>query len=190
MIWLLSLIFYLIGSLSFAIIIAKCCHRDDPRHAGSKNAGATNMMRIYGRKLGIITFILDFLKAFLPLLLIKIMGMAITWQAWCLVMLLAGHIYPVFFRFKGGKGVASLVGGLYAIASPLAWLLSVIWALIFAMTRQASTASLISMLPMAILGSLYYPSLTGYWLAYAAIIIFTHRANIQRLCLGQEMTLR
>jgi glycerol-3-phosphate acyltransferase PlsY len=110
MFWLLALLAYLLGSLSFAIVLSRLTGRPDPRMGGSGNAGATNMLRLAGKKLAILTLLGDLCKGLLPVLVARALGLDLQAQAWIGLCSVIGHLYPVYFRFRGGKGVATAAG--------------------------------------------------------------------------------
>lgn len=109
MFWLLALLAYLLGSLSFAIVLSRLSGSPDPRSSGSGNAGATNMLRLAGRKMAILTLLGDLCKGLLPVLLARLAGLDLQEQAWVGVCAVLGHLFPVYFRFQGGKGVATVL---------------------------------------------------------------------------------
>lgn len=110
MFWLLTLLAYLIGSLSFAILLSRLAGIPDPRAGGSGNPGATNMLRLAGKRLAICTLFGDLLKGLLPVLLAASLDMSVQQQAWIGLAAVCGHLYPLYFRFRGGKGVATAAG--------------------------------------------------------------------------------
>src|SRR5690606_27281293 len=123
MFWLLAILAYLLGSLSFAILLSRLVGAPDPRANGSGNPGATNMLRVAGRRMAILTLLGDVLKALLPVVLAGLFGFSLQDQAWIGLAAVVGHLYPVFFHFRGGKGVATAAGmllGLYPLAALLA----------------------------------------------------------------------
>ena len=111
MFWLLALLAYLLGSLSFAILLSRLNGSPDPRMSGSGNAGATNMLRLAGRKLAVLTLLGDLCKGLLPVLIANLAGLELQQQAWIGLCAVIGHLFPVYFCFRGGKGVATAAGG-------------------------------------------------------------------------------
>ncbi len=183
-----SIIAYLIGSLSSAIIVARCLNLPDPRLQGSRNPGATNMLRIGGKRAAAITLIGDAAKGFIPVLFTKIVLLDPTIVACVAFAAFLGHLFPLYFRFQGGKGVATLLGCLLALAWPvaLAWMLA--WLLVAAIFRYSSLAALIAsvLAPVFIwldTGSL--PYLTAVTVMVVMLLI-RHHENIQRLLAGTE----
>ena len=190
---------YLLGSINSALIVSRLTRGDDIRAHGSGNAGTSNMIRTYGKAAGLATATGDLLKAVAAVLLARaafsLAGTAPGLDPAYIIGLfvLIGHIYPVFFRFKGGKGVMPAVG-VILVADPLAFvILLAIAAVVFLLTRTMSIVSLAGAgaLPPVVLvlglvrgESPLYPVLMT--LAYAAIVFFAHRENIARLRNGTE----
>lgn len=187
---------YLLGSISNAVWIGKCFYGVDPRTQGSKNAGATNAVRVLGAKAGGAVFALDALKGVAAVLLAHLSSYApATPSYYNLQMVLAlaavlGHMWPIFAGFKGGKGVATFAGALCVITPlPIAILLGV-FIVVFVATRYVSVGSLTVavLLPIVtrfVCGVEYLP-ITLFYCLVMLIIIFTHRKNIARLIAGTE----
>ena len=202
MIWpfLATLAAYLIGSLSFAVIVSRAMGLSDPRTYGSGNPGATNVLRSGSKPAAIVTLLLDAAKGWLPVMLVKWFGPA--WdlsegtQALAGVAAFLGHLYPVFFAFKGGKGVATAVGVLLAFQPLLALATLLTFAIIVFFTRYVSLASMVA----AVFAPAYYLIGDGVaWTASGAktlaliamglLLIWRHRENIRRLWAGTESKL-
>ncbi len=195
---LVALIAYLLGSLSFAVIISKVLEKDDVRTHGSGNAGMTNMLRTYGKGPAALTLIGDFSKGVVAVLvgrwIFEAMGITVldAGQVAGLFALL-GHIFPVFFHFKGGKGVLTSAG-MIAVINPLVLLLLVIIVVpVIFLTRIVSVGSLLAAVLYPVLTAvvLYVQGLpvlgdTLFATAFGLIVIFMHRENIQRLIHGTE----
>lgn len=184
---LLSLIAYLIGSLSSAIIVCKLFNLPDPRTQGSMNPGTTNVLRIGGKTPALITLIGDTLKGFLPVLIGHYVGINGFYLGLIAVAALLGHIYPVFFKFQGGKGVATAAGAILAL-SPIVGITAIItWILVAIIFRYSSLAALVATIAtpifMLLLGKISYLLPT---LIITTIIIWKHWNNIQRLRSGSE----
>lgn len=145
MFWLLTLLAYLIGSLSFAILLSRLTGLPDPRASGSGNPGATNMLRLAGRRLAIATLFGDLLKGLLPVLLAARLDLSVQQQGWVGLAAVIGHLYPLYFRFRGGKGVATAAGALLGLYLPAALLAVVAWLAVFRLTRTSSLAALIAL---------------------------------------------
>ncbi len=178
---------YLLGSVNFALVISKFFYRDDIRKYGSGNAGMTNMLRTYGKKAAAGTLLCDMLKAVISvlfgLLVFEYLGAYIA-GLFCVL----GHMFPVFFKFKGGKGVATTAAMVLTI-NPLAFLiLFILFIVIVATTKYVSLGSVICMMIYPILtytlGGAGFPTLFSF--AVAATVIFMHRSNIVRLLNNTE----
>lgn len=185
------IIAYLLGSISTAIVVSKIARTPDPREESSQNPGASNMLRIAGVKYAILTLIGDALKGFiaviLGLLIINVHGIGLGLIALAAV---AGHMFPIYFKFHGGKGVATTLGALLALSPLLGLFTIIIWGVIAGITRYASLASLISSIAMPFIA--LGVDRPGYFIGLAIItilIILRHRSNIQRLCNGTEKRL-
>ena len=193
----LALAGYLFGSLSFAVIVSRVMGLDDPRTYGSQNPGATNVLRSGNKKAALATLLLDALKGYFPVLLVKWYGPAfgLDDEAVAVVAMAAfvGHLWPVFFRFKGGKGVATAAGILFAVEPVLGAAVMGTWLLVAFVTRYSSLAALMA----SVLSPGYY--LFGnevLWQTSAAellsvmvmslLLLWRHKENIGRLLRGQE----
>ena len=174
---------YLIGSISSAVIICKALGLPDPRTQGSKNPGATNVLRVGGKKIAAFVLIFDGLKGAVPVFIGDYYGfglIALTLTALCTFL---GHIFPVFFRFRGGKGVATYLGGLIAINLLVGLIFSLIWLLVAKVLKISSLAALIA----TALSPFYFYLITGDLKSTTIIglisllIFYTHRDNIKRL---------
>ena len=188
---------YLIGSLSFAVIISRVMGLSDPRSYGSKNPGATNVLRSGNKLAAVTTLLLDAVKGWLPMALLQWKGreFGLGDGALAAVGLAAflGHLYPVFFAFKGGKGVATAAGALFGVH----WLLGLAglgtWLLVAYLSRYSSLSALIT----AIAAPLYYllgdrelwyadKSVLLLLVAMGALLVYRHRENIGKLLQGKE----
>ncbi len=202
---------YLLGSINWAIIISYALAHDDIRTHGSGNAGSTNMFRTFGRKAGLLTALGDLLKAVVAVWLgraifrlfavqIAVMSTLASNQVHSIdpgylagLFILLGHIFPAFFRFKGGKGVMPAVGIILAV-NPFAFLIMVGVALpVFLITRTMSLVSIISSIALplvtfglGILRQIDQRVETGNTFVYAILVIVSHRENIKRLLHGTE----
>jgi len=191
---------YLVGSLSFAVIVSRAMGLNDPRTFGSKNPGATNVLRSGSKAAAIITLLLDAAKGWLPVMLVKWFG-----QPWGLgdgtvaavgLAAFLGHLYPVFFKFEGGKGVATALGVLFAINGWLGLATALTWLIIAYFFRYSSLASLVA----AAFAPVYYlfgdrvawyadKSITLAIFVMALFLFWRHRENIGRLLAGKESKL-
>ncbi len=118
MVWLLAILAYLLGSLSFAVLLSRWFGTQDPRASGSGNPGATNMLRVAGKKLAILTLLGDVGKGLLPVLVARWLGLGVMEEAWVGIAAVIGHLYPLYFNFRGGKGVATAAGMLLGLYPP------------------------------------------------------------------------
>ncbi len=191
---------YLVGSLAFAVIVSRLMGLSDPRTFGSGNPGATNVLRSGSKAAAIFTLLLDAAKGLVPVLLVKAWGPAfgrgegtigLVALAACL-----GHLYPVFFRFQGGKGVATFLGAVFGINLLLGVATGATWLIIAYFFRYSSLASLVS----AVFAPVYF--LLGDGIAWSAdrpvvgalcvmalLLVWRHRENINRLVAGTESRL-
>lgn len=191
---------YLIGSLSFAVIVSRVMGLHDPRTYGSGNPGATNVLRSGSKPAAIATLLLDALKGWLPVMLVhwfgKPYGLGDGTLAAVGLAAFLGHLYPVFFRFQGGKGVATALGVLLGISGWLGLATALTWLIIAVFFRYSSLASLVS----AVFAPVYYVLCGGIlWytegpvtaaiVAMALLLVWRHRENIQRLVAGKESRL-
>jgi glycerol-3-phosphate acyltransferase PlsY len=188
---------YLLGSLAFAVIVSRVMGLSDPRTFGSGNPGATNVLRSGNKAAAVATLLFDALKGFVPVLLVKLYGrdwgLGDTTMAMVGLAAFLGHLYPVFFRFQGGKGVATFFGVVFGIHWLLGLATGLTWLLIAFFFRYSSLASLIS----AVFAPTFYLLVSGgAWYAegpvamalfiMALLLAWRHRANIQRLLQGKE----
>tara|TARA_B100000678_G_scaffold107337_1_gene90098 strand:+ start:562 stop:1146 length:585 start_codon:yes stop_codon:yes gene_type:complete len=179
---------YLLGSISAAIIVCKTLGLSDPRTGGSGNPGTTNVMRLYGKKAAFLTLVGDIFKGIIPVLLAKVIVNSEFIIAICGLATFLGHIFPIYFKFEGGKGVATLIGILFATH----WLLGVsyiiTWILTALIFRYSSLAALIAALPIPIY-SYFIEHNNQYTISFAVITIilfWRHKPNIYNLLNGKE----
>jgi len=179
---------YLAGSISSAIIVCRLLGLPDPRGEGSGNPGATNVLRIGGKKAAAITLIGDMLKGIIPVLVAKLLGATLAVQAMVAVAAFLGHLYPVFFAFRGGKGVATAIGVLLGLHWQVGLLTIATWLVIAKVFRISSLAALLSILvtPVYIWWLIPEPSLLAAMLFIAALLFWRHRSNIRNLFQGTE----
>ncbi len=186
---------YLIGSLAFAVIVSRLMGLSDPRSYGSGNPGATNVLRSGNRAAALITLALDALKGYVPVLLVLIFGPRLglaehtpTVAAFTGLAAFAGHLWPVFFRFRGGKGVATAAGALLALNPWLGAATLLSWLIIAAFFRYASLASIVA----ALFAPFYHLLIWGFEAAFIAIaamsllLVWRHEGNIRKLIAGTE----
>ena len=194
---LLTLAAYLVGSLSFAVIVSRVMGLDDPRTYGSQNPGATNVLRSGNKQAAMATLLFDALKGYFPVLLVKWYGPAfgLDDRAVALVAISAfiGHLWPVFFAFKGGKGVATAAGILFGVEPLLGAAVMGTWLIVAFFFRYSSLAALAA----SLFAPAYY--LFGHQIAWqtsdaellavtvmSALLLMRHKDNIARLVSGQE----
>jgi glycerol-3-phosphate acyltransferase PlsY len=188
---------YLIGSLSFAVIVSRVMGLDDPRTYGSQNPGATNVLRSGNKKAAIATLLFDALKGYLPVMWVKVFGpdfglddFAVAWVA---IAAFLGHLWPVFFGFKGGKGVATAAGILFGVEPLLGLATLGTWLIVAFFFRYSSLA--------AVAASLFAPAYYLFgdkvvWqtseaellavLVMSGLLLIRHKENLMRLVSGQE----
>jgi glycerol-3-phosphate acyltransferase PlsY len=160
----------------------------DPRTQGSRNPGATNVLRIGGRLPAAITLLGDVLKGFIPVFAATCLKLDTNTIALVMTAAFLGHLYPVFFRFEGGKGVATLIGCLLGLSWPAGWAFIFTWLLVAMAFRYSSLASLSAAL-IAPLYVWYFTDNSAYYLTtifMSFILIFRHRVNIENLSEGKE----
>jgi len=187
-----ALVAYLVGSLSFAVLVSRAMGLSDPRTYGSGNPGATNVLRSGSKAAAILTLALDALKGYLPVALVVHFGPAhgLGEGTVALVALAAflGHLFPVFFRFRGGKGVATAAGALFGIDPLLGAATLATWIIIAAFFRYSSLASLVA----AVFAPFWRLLIDGAGpiafalIAIALLLVWRHEANIRRLFAGTE----
>ena len=186
--WLFVPSAYLIGSISSAIIICRLMGLPDPREQGSGNPGATNVMRIGVKKAAAITLLGDSLKGLMPVYAANILGLPAELVAATGVAAFIGHLYPVFFGFKGGKGVATSVGVLLGFSWALGFAFMATWFLIYKLGKISSLSALVA----SILSPVFAWFIVGNKAVVAAAIVmmvfllWRHKGNIQRLLAGEE----
>lgn len=194
---LVYLIFsYLLGSVLFAMILTKFMDINDPRSYGSKNAGATNVMRSGNKKAGILTFLGDFIKGLLVVLVAKYVFKNYDnpelYVGVSAILVVLGHIFPVFFNFKGGKGVSTMLGVLFAINYLVGLITVFTWLLVFKIFKISSLSALVALL----LAPIYIFCVTHNYkyfilvLFLSLIVIAKHKDNILKLILRKESSFK
>jgi acyl phosphate:glycerol-3-phosphate acyltransferase len=182
---------YLIGSVSSSIIASRLLHLPDPRTEGSKNAGATNMMRLASKKVAVVVMIGDILKGVAAVVVAKFLGVYGMSLAFVALASVVGHIFPIYFQFKGGKGVATMLGALLALSMNLGLIVLLTWLIVAFAFRYSSLASIVTTISAPIytllMGSHYYfiPVVV-----MAVIIVWKHKGNIERLRTCSEHKLK
>jgi len=180
---------YLLGSISSAIIICKICNLPDPRTKGSGNPGATNVLRIGGKKLAAFVLIFDGLKGAIPVMLAHYFGLTLFELTIILLSAFLGHVFPIYYGFKGGKGVATYLGGLIGLNFFVGLTFSIIWLIVAKVMKISSIAALTATL----LSPIYFYFITTHDVRATMVIFlinlfiyFTHRENIRRIMNGEE----
>jgi len=176
---------YLMGSIPFGLILTKIFLKKDIREIGSGNIGATNVLRTGNKTIAYLTLILDVIKAVIPVLYIKIKFPELIYISSLLVFI--GHVFPVWLKFKGGKGVATYVGILFSINYILAIIFAFSWLIIFFISKYSSIGSILSSLTISIfifLNSSYENEY--FFIIMFVLILYTHRENVKRLINKEE----
>jgi glycerol-3-phosphate acyltransferase PlsY len=189
--WLVLPLAYLLGSLSSAVLISRLYKLPDPREQGSKNPGATNVLRLGGKKAAVLTLIGDAAKGLIPVLAARALGAEPGIVAGAGIAAFLGHLFPVFFQFKGGKGVATALGVLLGFAWPLGLAAAATWITMAALFRISSLAALTAAAatPAYAWFLTHSRELTVATTGLALLLIWRHRANIGRLIRGEETRL-
>lgn len=190
--YLLPVLAYLIGSVSSAILIARLFRLTDPRSVGSGNPGATNILRQGNKTAALLTLLGDVLKGVLPVLVARLLTADPVILALVGGAAFIGHVFPVFFRFHGGKGVATGLGVYLALSWPAGLSLVACWLLVAAAFRYSSLAAIVT--------AALSPLIAAYWMPHpayivmavvvAAVLLWRHKANFQRLVRGEEDKIR
>ena len=179
---------YLFGSVSTAVIVCKLMSLPDPRTEGSGNPGATNVARLGGKKAAALTLTGDVLKGLIPVLIAHAMQASPVILAATALAAFLGHLYPVFFGFRGGKGVATALGVIYGLYWPVGLLTTAIWLAMALLFRYSSLAALIAML-LAPLGFMWLwpePPVIIAVVVMTVLLYWRHRSNIANLLSGKE----
>ncbi len=179
---------YLLGSLSAAILVCKILGLSDPRAGGSGNPGTTNVMRLHGNKAALLTLTGDIIKGIIPVLIAKVIVSSEFIIALSGLAAFLGHIFPIYFKFKGGKGVATLIGVLFATHWLLGAIYVAIWLLTAAIFRYSSLAALIATFSIPVYTYFLEQNLQ-YAISFSiitAILFWRHKSNIYKLFCGKE----
>lgn len=187
---------YLIGSISFAVVVSRLYGLPDPRTFGSRNPGATNMLRGGNRRAALWTLVGDTLKGAVAVALARALlppdAAPEIWLALCALAVFLGHLFPLFFGFNGGKGVATAAGILITLYWPLGLGTLLAWLAVFALTRVSSMAALAAAAAAPVLawGWLGLGPLSAAVTAMSVLLIWRHRSNIRKLLSGEEAAFR
>ena len=179
-----ALISYLFGSIPFGYLFTKILLKKDIRNVGSGNIGATNVLRTGNKSLGYLTLILDIAKAVVPIIYIKFNYPDLVYiSALCAFL---GHLFPIWLKFKGGKGVATFVGILISINIYYALVFGIVWTLTFLISRYSSLSSLFASISIPIYLLIINQSNIIFFIIMFVLIFYTHRENIKRLINKEE----
>jgi len=182
---IIGIISYLMGSIPFGLILTKTFLKKDIREVGSGNIGATNVLRTGNKSIGYLTLVLDILKAIIPVIYVKF-----NYPDYLFVSSLCaflGHVFPIWLKFKGGKGVATYLGILFAINIYFGLIFIIIWLIIFVLSKYSSLSSLVASLsiPIYLIILAKYDQVIFFVIMFV-LIFFTHRENIKRLKNNEE----
>lgn len=184
---LLLIATYLLASVSSAIVICRLFALPDPRTTGSKNPGATNVLRIGSKLPAFLTLLGDVLKGFIPVLAAALLFGEPSFTAWVLFVAFLGHCFPLYYGFEGGKGVATALGSLFAFSWVVGLCTAGLWLFMAFIFRFSSLASLVSLIVCPIFAYVFISSYAAIPLCMLAIIVvYRHRANVVRLWQGTE----
>ena len=183
---------YALGSLCSAVIVCQAAKLPDPRTKGSKNPGATNVLRIADKKYAALVLVADMLKGLLPVWLALVFQLGPFWQAMAGLAAVIGHIYPVFFDFKGGKGVATSLGVLLGLNPPLGLLAMLTWVTVAFFSRYSSLSSLVAITLSPFYALLAFNQQAAFFplIAMALAVLYQHQGNMKRLMDGSESKLK
>ena len=183
-IFIISIICYLMGSIPFGFLLTKFFLKKDIRKMGSGNIGATNVLRTGNKLIGYSTLTLDVLKAIVPLIIIKFNLPEFIFVSSLSIFL--GHVFPVWLKFKGGKGVATYVGMLFCINYILGFVFIISWFIVFILSKYSSLSSMIASLSIPIFCFFIYNENFYFFTMMFILVFFTHRENIKRLINNTE----
>lgn len=184
---LLVVLAYLLGSLSSAVVICRLFGLPDPRTSGSGNPGATNVLRLGGKKAAAMTLVADMLKGLLPTVVAQFAGLPLVWVAAVGLAAVVGHMFPLFFAFRGGKGVATGLGSLLGLHWVTGLLAIAVWLATCLVFRISSLAALVTFVSVPLLFVVSGRQSTAMVLAImSALLFWRHRENIKRILKGEE----
>lgn len=200
---IVAVLSYLLGSLNFGVILSKNLEKDDVRNHGSGNAGTTNMLRNFGKKLAVLTIAGDMLKVMVAIVIAKYLiidtselaqiaffgeNTDVILKSFAGIFAVIGHIFPCFFHFRGGKGVATSGGMVFMIDWRIALILLAMFILVVIFTKYVSLGSIVMAVFYPVFTYLFYKSfiLVLIALVFMAIVLIAHRENIKKLLKGQE----
>lgn len=183
---------YLLGSIPFAVVVSRLFGLADPRSFGSGNPGATNVLRSGNKVAAFLTLLGDAAKGAMAVLicrhLVPSLGLSVALVAWSGALAFAGHLYPVFLGFKGGKGVATFLGTVLALSPLVGGFTLLLWLGVAAWTRYSSLASMVCAVsvPMAVIGNPSAPGVRGAAVVMGLFVLWRHRGNMRNIMSGTE----
>ena len=182
--FLILLACYLIGSIPFGLVLSKILNKSDPRLVGSKNIGATNIVRTSGWKLGLLTLIFDVLKGFIPVVVFK---NYLIDQSFAILFIFLGHLFPIWIKFKGGKGIAVIIGCLFGYKFFYGLIFSLIWLFTALVSKYSSLSALVASFSILII--IYADNDSFFLILFIIVtmIFLKHVPNIKRLFKGNEL---
>lgn len=177
---------YLAGSISSAVLVCKVLGYPDPRDAGSNNPGATNVLRIAGKPAAALTLLGDVSKGIIPVALAVLLGLKPIAVAMAGLLAVIGHIFPIFFEFRGGKGIATAFGLIFVLNWMVGLITGAIWLVVFLLFRISSLAALTAFAAMPVLFYWREPEIAWVMLALTLVVFARHKDNIKRMLNGEE----
>ena len=183
-IFILSLLSYLLGSIPFGFLLTKIFLKKDIRETGSGNIGATNVLRTGNKFLGYSTLLLDILKAVLPIIYVKLNYPEFIYI--CSLSVFLGHVFPIWLKFKGGKGVATYVGMLIILNYFLGIVFGIVWVITYLISKYSSLGSILGSLSVPIFIFFYSNDNIMFYFIMFILIFYTHRENVKRLINKEE----
>ena len=181
---LILLTCYLVGSIPFGLLFSKLLSKSDPRLVGSKNIGATNIVRTSGWKLGLLTLIFDILKGLIPVVILK---NHLIEQSLIILFIFLGHLFPIWIKFKGGKGIAVIIGCLFGYNFFYGLIFSLVWLATAVVSKYSSLSALVASLSILIIIYLENDNIFLIILLMVMMIFLKHISNIRRLLKGNEL---
>jgi len=181
---LILLTCYLVGSIPFGLLLSKLLSKNDPRLVGSKNIGATNIVRTSGWKLGLLTLIFDILKGLIPVVILK---NHLIEQSLIILFIFLGHLFPIWIKFKGGKGIAVIIGCLFGYNFFYGLIFSLVWLATAVVSKYSSLSALVASLSILIIIYLENDNIFLIILLMVMMIFLKHISNIRRLLKGNEL---
>ncbi len=184
----LVVVAYLLGSISSAVVVCRLMGLPDPRTQGSNNPGATNVLRIGGKKAAAVTLVGDSFKGLIPMLAGHLLGAGPEVLAATGLAAILGHLYPVFFGFRGGKGVATALGVQFGLWWPIGLTVAAMWLFVAKVLRISSLSALVSMALAPLVVWFFWPEpiLLGMQILISLLLFWRHRSNIANLISGKE----